>query len=97
MQNIEAKMISNLIFSYYELKDKLIKHRDSLNALTKREKEILLLLFDGLKSKEIASKLFISDHTVKNHRKSIKSKLKSLSPKDIIFLIETRKEEFDYF
>lgn len=39
--------------------------------LSKREKEILVLLSDEFTSKEIAEKLFISVNTVETHRKNI--------------------------
>ncbi len=49
---------------------------DYLNdcPFTKREKEIASLIIQGLSNKEIASKLFISIETVKNHKKHIFSK-----------------------
>ncbi len=40
-------------------------------GLTEREREIVPLLIDGLTNDEIAGKLFISPHTVKNHVTSI--------------------------
>lgn len=43
--------------------------------LTKREKEILILIRQGFLSKEIAYKLNISIYTVNNHRKNILTKL----------------------
>lgn len=43
--------------------------------LTHREKEILLLIRQGLFSKEIADKLNLSIYTVNNHRKNILAKL----------------------
>ena len=43
--------------------------------LTKREKEILLLIRQGFLSKEIASKLNLSIYTVHNYRKNILAKL----------------------
>lgn len=43
--------------------------------LTKREKEILELIREGLLSKEISDKLFISVHTVNTHRQHILEKL----------------------
>jgi len=46
-----------------------------LANLTKREIEIVLLIREGLKSKDIAEKLFISYKTVSNHRLTIKEKL----------------------
>jgi DNA-binding NarL/FixJ family response regulator len=45
------------------------------SALTPREQEILRLLAEGLSTKEIAEKLFISPKTVENHRSNIMSKL----------------------
>jgi len=45
--------------------------------LTKREKDILQLIHQGLLSKEIACKLDISIYTVNNHRKSILRKLEA--------------------
>ena len=43
--------------------------------LTAREKEILLLIREGMLSKEIAAKLNLSIYTINNHRKSILAKL----------------------
>ena len=47
----------------------------SNQQLTKREKEILLLIRRGFLSKEIAFKLNLSNYTVNNHRKNILAKL----------------------
>lgn len=45
------------------------------DVLTKREKEILKLIAQGLTDKEIAEKVFLSALTVISHRKNILSKL----------------------
>ena len=47
----------------------------SYDTLTPREQEIMVLLAEGLSSKEIADKLFISPKTVDNHRSNIFRKL----------------------
>jgi DNA-binding NarL/FixJ family response regulator len=39
--------------------------------LTKREKEVLYLIYEGLSTSEIAQKLFISNYTVETHRKNL--------------------------
>jgi len=44
-------------------------------SLTAREQEILRLLAEGLPTKEIAERLFISPKTVENHRANIMNKL----------------------
>lgn len=46
-----------------------------LDTLTKREKEILSLIAQGLTDKEIAEKVFLSPLTIITHRKNILSKL----------------------
>ena len=46
-----------------------------LGALTDREREILILMVDGLDNSAIARRLFLSPSTVKNHVSSILAKL----------------------
>ena len=45
------------------------------NILTKREKEVFLLLIDNLSTKDIALKLGISEKTVRNHISNAMQKL----------------------
>lgn len=45
------------------------------NILTKREKEIFILLIDNYSTKEIASSLGISEKTVRNHISNVMQKL----------------------
>jgi DNA-binding NarL/FixJ family response regulator len=42
--------------------------------LTRREKEVLQLICDGLNNKEIADKLFISERTVVGHKSNLLAK-----------------------
>lgn len=46
-----------------------------LNPLTQRELEITVLVAEGLKNKQIADRLFISEGTVRNHLTTIFSKV----------------------
>ncbi len=43
--------------------------------MTKREREIIVLIADGLSNKEIAQQLNIATHTVKSHLHNIMEKL----------------------
>lgn len=52
---------------------------DDVPVLTRREKEILSLLADGLKGPEIATRLFLSPLTVETHRKNLCKKLNASS------------------
>jgi DNA-binding CsgD family transcriptional regulator len=49
--------------------------KENLSLLTPREREVLKLIAQGLSNGEIASTLFISEHTVKNHVSNIYRKL----------------------
>ena len=48
---------------------------DGIPLLTKREKEILILIAEGLTNQQIKEKLFISIDTVDSHRKNLHTKL----------------------
>lgn len=39
--------------------------------LTKREKEVLQLIYQGLSTSEMAEKLFVSNYTIETHRKNL--------------------------
>ena len=51
--------------------------KDQTDMLTAREREILQLLADGMSNADVASKLFISQETVKSHVRHILSKLEA--------------------
>lgn len=48
---------------------------DDRPALTDREKEVLSLLAEGMKTRQIAKALFVSEKTVETHRRQISRKL----------------------
>lgn len=53
-------------------------------SLTKREKEIITLIASGYNSRSISDTLFISLHTVNNHRKNIWGKLSIKTITDLL-------------
>ncbi len=52
----------------------LEKHPDQMGELSDREREVAQLAAEGLRNKEIAARLFISEETVKSHIRSIFNK-----------------------
>ena len=62
------------------------KNLSRFNQLTLREKEVIKLIVDGKSSYEIANILYISKHTVNNHRKNIIHKLEITSLSQLIKL-----------
>ncbi|WP_228394351.1 response regulator transcription factor [Chryseobacterium glaciei] len=83
IKSIQALLL-NEIYICDHAKDRMINFISSEHAqkrlqikdpLTRREMEILKLICDGLSSKDICEKLFISINTVETHRKRILLKL----------------------
>jgi len=48
---------------------------EKIEGISDREKEVLLLISEGMRSKEIADRLCISANTVNNHRRNVLRKL----------------------
>jgi len=71
-QNYFHSKINEQVFDYFRGKKKSSK---GIDELSDREKEIIKHLADGLNSKAIANALFISEHTVRTHRRNIMHKL----------------------
>mgnify|MGYP001598506416 CR=1 FL=1 len=79
--------VKNLVSGLYALKE------DKMSALSDREKEIVHLIAHGYRNKEIASKLFISEPTVKTHLNRIFRKLDIQSRHQLI-TFAIRSNEF---
>ena len=79
--SVSHKVVEKLM----RLPGKEVKITDSrYETLTSREQEIMVLLAEGLSSKKIAEKLFISPKTVENHRSNILRKLNLHSTIELI-------------
>jgi DNA-binding CsgD family transcriptional regulator len=59
--------------------------------LSKKEKEVSLLLLEGLNSQEIADRMFISKNTVFTHRKKILKKLGAKNSNDLMKILISNK------
>lgn len=68
---------------------------DKNNCLSKREREIAALVGQGLKNREIAEKLSISEQTVKQHLKNIFEKLGISSRWKLVLLYASTKINSD--
>ena len=68
------KYFSNSIKEAY-MKSVFTKEKETLQALTEREKEVLKLIALEHTTQEIADQLFLSKHTIESYRKNLISKL----------------------
>ncbi len=71
-QNDVTKNISNMVFRNASAQN--------IEALSEREKDVIVALVQGMSNKEIADHLFISTNTVITHRRNIARKLQIHSP-----------------
>ena len=73
---MDPSLAHEVVESLMRSEKKELKSADaSYASLTRREKQVMCLLAEGLSTTEIAEKLFISRKTVENHRSNILSKL----------------------
>jgi len=61
-----------------------------MSIVTAKEKEILELMAQGFSSKEIASRLFISFHTVESHRKNLRFKFEAKNSSELLMKVMQR-------
>ena len=79
--SVSHKVVKRLM----ESSTKLEKITDATyGTLTPREQEVIRLLAEGLSTKKIAEKLFISPKTVENHRSNIMNKLDLHSTHELV-------------
>ncbi len=64
----------------------LLRHK-----ISEREIEVVRLIADGLNSEQIAKRLFLSEHTIKTHRKNILEKLGLNNTAELMSFIHKHK------
>jgi DNA-binding NarL/FixJ family response regulator len=67
-------VVSGKVYLSMEAASSLKESGNEIPVITRREKEVLLLIAEGLTNTEIAEKLFVSIPTVNTHRKSLLEK-----------------------
>lgn len=75
-----TRKISNALSHKFDLAKKL----EMLRSLTKREKQVMELLRQGLQVKQIAEQFFISERTVEQHKKNLYKKIKVNSVAQVV-------------
>lgn len=75
--------INDQIFDYFRGKS---KPKSNAAELSEREKEIIQCLANGMNTKSISNALFISEHTVKTHRRNIMHKLHVKTSAELVHL-----------
>src|SRR5439155_14124825 len=83
IEGIETVMVGKLYFSD-EAAQSLRKTNSEIPLLTRREKEVLTLIAEGMTNNEIAQSLFISSTTVDTHRKNLLSKFEAKNTASLI-------------
>jgi DNA-binding NarL/FixJ family response regulator len=68
-------LLSRVLQELTAVRQKRLAVEDRLGTLTEREREILLLLGDGLDRSEVAARLHLSQHTVRTHLQNIRTNL----------------------
>jgi DNA-binding NarL/FixJ family response regulator len=61
---------------------------DDQSVLTRRERQVLKLMIEGWKNREIAEALFITARTVEKHRANVIRKVGSAKPADLVHFAE---------
>lgn len=84
----------NVLLNLEKDKNGRNKKTQRKGVLSRREKEIMLLIAEGKKSIEISEELFITKYTVDTHRKNMIRKLGLASNTDLMKIAVERKYEF---
>jgi len=76
-----------------EREDTVREARQRVDTLTAREREIMLLMAEGLVAKQIAARLGVSEVTAKVHRARMMRKLELRTPIEVVRLIDSMGRE----
>lgn len=86
LEGIETVMKGKIYLSDEAAQSLRISKNSKLPVLTRREKEVLELIAEGMTNNEIAAKLYISVATVDTHRKNLLAKLEAKNTASLVRL-----------
>lgn len=72
---LDRVTMGNLLWQLSERNESIDPQTQKIASLTEREREVIALIAEGLKNRQIAQRLFISPTTVTHHLSSIYAKL----------------------
>ncbi|MEL6559082.1 MAG: response regulator transcription factor [Bacteroidota bacterium] len=87
-QNYFHPKINDQVFDYFRGKTAA---KNTLQELSTREIQIIKMLSEGMNNKTIAEELFLSEHTIKTHRRNIMQKLHVKTSAELIKLAVDRE------
>ena len=92
------QVLAGKIYLSKAANEKLLEQYRNVNTalaqtplLTRREKEVLQLLDEGLTGPQIAARLFLSPYTVESHRKNLMQKLNATNSQMLLKLARQHK------
>ncbi len=74
-QTVSNEQIANIRYFEQNQIDVIFENWDDIRSLSQREKEVLRLIMQNKKRKDIADELFVTESTIKKHTSSIFKKL----------------------
>lgn len=80
VKSFSDELTSNIIEDYNTIQDSTVR----VELLTKREKEVLVMIAEGMSNKQIAEKIDISVRTVEAHRAHLMDKLDLENVQEIV-------------
>jgi len=92
------EVLGDKVFLSAAATQKILEQYNSVNSalknnsiLTRREKEILHLLYEGLNGPQMAERLFLSIYTIESHRKNLMQKLNVNSTQQLLKIAREKK------
>lgn len=86
MEGIET-VLKGKVYLTHEVAQSLHRNQDaSAPVLTRREKEVIELIAEGLTNNEIAARLFVSSATIDTHRKNLLLKMNAKNTAELVKL-----------